>query len=54
MISKKGISTPVIFLTGHENDQDEVRGFELGAVDYIRKPISPAVLAARVKKALQR
>jgi eukaryotic-like serine/threonine-protein kinase len=54
MMSKKGIVTPVIFLTGHENDQDEVRGFELGAVDYIRKPISPGVLAARVKKALQR
>jgi serine/threonine protein kinase len=54
MMSKKGISTPVIFLTSHDDDQHEVRGFELGAVDYIRKPISPAVLAARVKKALHR
>ena len=39
---------PVIFLTGQTETADETRGFEVGAVDYIHKPFSPAVVAARV------
>jgi len=39
---------PVIFLTGRTNADDETRGFEVGAVDYIHKPFSPAVVKARV------
>ncbi|HTS65850.1 MAG TPA: SpoIIE family protein phosphatase [Candidatus Acidoferrales bacterium] len=39
---------PVIFLTGQTETTDETRGFEVGAVDYIHKPFSPAVVAARV------
>lgn len=39
---------PVIFLTIRREVQDEIRGFSLGAVDYITKPISPPVLRARV------
>ena len=39
---------PVIFLTGQTEATDEARGFEVGAVDYIHKPFSPAVVAARV------
>jgi len=40
---------PVIFLTGQTEIEDETRGFETGAVDYIHKPFSPAVVAARVQ-----
>jgi serine phosphatase RsbU (regulator of sigma subunit) len=39
---------PVIFLTGQTESEDETRGFAAGAVDYIHKPFSPAVVAARV------
>ncbi len=39
---------PVIFLTVKSEVGDEVRGFELGAVDYILKPISPPIVRARV------
>jgi phosphoserine phosphatase RsbU/P len=39
---------PVIFLTGKTEIDDETRGFEVGAVDYIHKPFSPAVVKARV------
>ena len=39
---------PVIFLTGQTESTDETRGFQVGAVDYIHKPFSPAVVAARV------
>jgi len=39
---------PVIFVSGMGEDGDEAAGFEAGAVDYIVKPISPAIVAARV------
>jgi CheY-like chemotaxis protein len=40
---------PVIFLTGQIQDADETQGFEVGAVDYIHKPFSVAVVKARVR-----
>ena len=40
---------PVIFLTAKSAVEDEERGFGLGAVDYITKPISPPILLARVR-----
>ena len=40
---------PVIFLTGQTSADDETHGFEVGAVDYVHKPFSPAVVKARVR-----
>ena len=40
---------PVIFVTVLGEEEDETKGFELGAVDYITKPISPPIVKARVK-----
>ncbi|MCC4831668.1 two-component system response regulator [Shewanella sp. 10N.7] len=40
---------PVIFVTALSDTEDETKGFALGAVDYITKPVSPAVVKARVK-----
>jgi len=40
---------PVIFLTAKTETADEQRGLELGAVDYITKPVSPPIVLARVK-----
>ncbi|WP_419146780.1 response regulator [Pseudoalteromonas 'SMAR'] len=40
---------PIIFVTALSEEFDEAKGFELGAVDYITKPISPAITRARVK-----
>jgi sigma-B regulation protein RsbU (phosphoserine phosphatase) len=40
---------PVIFLTGQTAADDETKGFEVGAVDYIHKPFSEAVVKARVR-----
>jgi putative two-component system response regulator len=42
-------SIPVIFVTHMTEVEDETRGFELGAVDYITKPISPPLVLARVR-----
>ena len=44
---------PVIFLTGLQGTYDKVRGFDLGAVDYVTKPFEPAELRARVRSALR-
>lgn len=44
---------PVIFLTAMSAPEDEKKGLELGAVDYITKPISPPILLARIKTQLQ-
>ena len=40
---------PVIFLTGKTETDDETKGFEVGAVDYIHKPFSPPIVKARVQ-----
>ena len=40
---------PVIFLTALIEIKDEERGFQLGAVDYITKPIKPAIVLARIR-----
>lgn len=44
---------PVIFLTAMSAADDESIGLELGAVDYITKPVNPAILMARVRNHLQ-
>jgi two-component system alkaline phosphatase synthesis response regulator PhoP len=45
---------PIVFLTASASEVDEVVGLELGADDYIQKPISPRKLVARVKAVLRR
>lgn len=42
-------NVPVIFVTAMNEVTDEKKGLEMGAVDYITKPISPAIVLARVK-----
>lgn len=44
---------PVIFITGKSSVEDETLGLELGAVDFIPKPISPPIVLARVKNHLE-
>jgi putative two-component system response regulator len=44
---------PVIFLTALSETEEEERGFELGAADYITKPIRPSVVLARVRAQIE-
>lgn len=44
---------PVIFVTAKSQEEDETKGFELGAVDYITKPFFPAVVHQRVQTQLE-
>src|SRR6185503_6662870 len=46
-------SIPVIVLTGWNSTDDKLRGFELGAVDYVTKPFEGAELRARVCRVLR-
>ncbi len=50
--SPKTHDIPVIFVSAKNENHDEQMGLELGAVDYITKPISPPILLARVKNHL--
>ena len=45
---------PVIFLTALSSEDDRIRGFRLGADDYVTKPFNPRALVARVKAILRR
>ncbi|MCK4504230.1 MAG: Flp pilus assembly complex ATPase component TadA [Candidatus Aegiribacteria sp.] len=54
IIINKGIETPVVFLTGRDKAEDEVKGYELGAEDYIRKPLHKETLLLRIRKILKR
>jgi two-component system alkaline phosphatase synthesis response regulator PhoP len=45
---------PIIFLTAKSGEINEIKGLELGASDYIQKPISPKKLIARVKSNLRK
>lgn len=47
-------SVPVIMLTARGEEEDRVRGLELGADDYVPKPFSPRELASRIKAVLRR
>ncbi len=44
---------PVIFVTGMDDPESEVKGLELGAVDFVTKPLNPALLRARVNNVLK-
>jgi len=43
---------PIIFVTARGDVEDEEQGFELGAADYITKPVSPSIVRARVRSHL--
>ncbi|MCM2356221.1 MAG: response regulator, partial [Arenimonas sp.] len=44
---------PVVFLTAMSADEDQKRGFDLGGVDYLTKPIQPLLMLARVRTHLE-
>ena len=46
---REALDIPILMITAKREDIDKIRGFSLGADDYIEKPFSPSVLVARVK-----
>lgn len=53
-IRGQGISTPIIIVSGRNEDYDSLYGLSLGADDYITKPFRPLVLGAKVKALIRR
>lgn len=51
---RRDSTVPVMMLTVRADEEDEVRGLDLGADDYLRKPFSPRALLARVRALLRR
>ena len=53
-LRRKGVQTPVIYLSAKNKESDIEEGFDRGADDYITKPFSPKEVALRVKAVLKR
>lgn len=53
ILRREGFKSPILMLTGHDSDADEILGFESGANDYVTKPFRFSVLLARVRAALR-
>ena len=50
---RESSEVPIIMVTAMDRDEDKVRGLEMGADDYITKPLSTHELASRVKSVLR-
>lgn len=53
ILRSEGFKSPIIMLTGHDSDADEILGLESGANDYVTKPFRFSVLLARIRAALR-
>lgn len=53
-IRSQGITTPVMIVSGRNEDYDMLYGLSLGADDYIPKPFRPHILAAKIKALIRR
>jgi DNA-binding response OmpR family regulator len=53
VLRQEGFRSPILMLTGHDTDADQIQGLESGANDYLTKPFRFPVLLARVNAALR-
>ncbi|PYQ27261.1 MAG: hypothetical protein DMF56_21035 [Acidobacteria bacterium] len=52
-LNEKGLEVPTIFVSGLPGEEIEVKAFQIGAADFIRKPVKNSVLLARVAKVMR-
>jgi CheY-like chemotaxis protein len=48
-LKSKNVDIPVVFLTGHTSQEEEIQGLKMGAVDYLKKPVQPDLLKIKLK-----
>ncbi|MEX0861078.1 MAG: response regulator transcription factor [Cucumibacter sp.] len=53
IMRQDGFKSPILLLTGHDTDSDEILGLEAGANDYVTKPFRFSVLLARIRALLR-
>jgi DNA-binding response OmpR family regulator len=53
LMRKQGVKCPIVMLTGHATDSDQIHGLESGANDYVAKPFKLPVLLARIRAQLR-
>jgi DNA-binding response OmpR family regulator len=53
ILREEGFRSPILMLTGHDTDADQIKGLESGANDYLTKPFRYPVLLARINAALR-
>ena len=53
-LRSRGIKTPIIIVSGRQEDYDTLYGLDIGADDYVTKPFNPVVLGAKIKALIRR
>ena len=53
-LRRSGVTTPVIIVSGRQEDYDTLYGLDIGADDYVTKPFNPIVLGAKAKALIRR
>ncbi|QQA43086.1 response regulator transcription factor [Pelagovum pacificum] len=53
LMRKQGVKSPILILTGHDTDSDQILGLDAGANDYVTKPFKFPVLLARIRAQLR-